>query len=92
MTVAHDIGDKRRFNATFKDPAGVLTDPTTVTSEVRDPAGTVTTPSPVTDGTGLWHLDVSFNLAGRWVIKIIGAGVVEATEEIEVWIRKGGTT
>lgn len=90
MTVAHDIGDKRRIVATFKDPAGVLTNPTTVTSQVRDPAGTITTPTPANDGPGIFNLDITFDLAGRWIIKIIGAGTIVATEETEIWIRTGG--
>jgi len=90
MTVAHDIGDKRRIVANFKDPAGVLTNPTTVTSKVRDPAGIITTPSPVNDGVGIFNLDITFTLPGRWIIKIIGEGTVVATEKTEVWIREDG--
>ena len=90
MTVAHDIGDKRTFKATFKNAAGVLTDPSTVSSSVRDPAGTITTPTPANDNVGEYSLAISFNLPGRWIIKIIGTGAVEATEKTEIWIREDG--
>ena len=90
MTSAFDIGDKRRFNAVFQDDAGIAKDPSAVTVSVRDPAGVVTNPSAVNDSVGFWHVDISFNLPGRWIIKIIGTGAVESAEKTEVWIREDG--
>lgn len=88
MTSAFDIGDRRRFKASFKDDKGVPANPSLATVTVRAPDGTITNPTLINDGVGEFHVDISFDISGRWIIRIIGTGNVESVEETEVWIRK----
>lgn len=86
MANVYDIGDIVRVSVEFKNIAGTLTDPTTVTLRYRDPSGvmtdwTVTSGQIVKDGTGLYHADLSPTAAGIWTYRFIGVGNLQAAEE-----------
>jgi hypothetical protein len=67
---------------TFKNTAGALTDPTTVTLTVRRPDGTVDTPTAVKDSTGTYHADyTSTTQAGAYVWRWSGTGALIADSE-----------
>ena len=98
VTTAHDIGDVRRLQATFKDTAAVLTDPTTVTFKIREPDGTITTKigtggGLVNPSTGVWYFDFTIAQQGRhsWSMEGTGGGVI-ALEEQEFYARVKDTS
>lgn len=72
----------------FKNAAGVLTDPTTVSLEWRvfsdDDVTTWVFPTNAEiqkDSTGLYHADIPVTKAGVHTFRWIGDGVVNAAEE-----------
>lgn len=74
----------------FKNAAGALADPTTVTLRWRGPDGIETTwtrPAAgpdtqiVKDSTGVYHADIAVLLPGLHYFRWKGAGVVDAAEE-----------
>ena len=92
VTSAHDIGDRRRLQATFKTVAGVLADPTTVTFNIREPDGTVTTKIGTSGGlinpsVGVWYYDFTIAQQGRHAWSMAGAGSVITLEEQEFYAR-----
>lgn len=99
-TTAHDIGETRRFQATFKDLAGDNTDPSTATIIVREPdgvetteSGTVATPANLTNSaTGVWHYDFALTKTGRHIVRWSGTGNVATAERDEFWVRQKGTS
>jgi len=82
-----DIGDRRRFRATFRASDGITTD-TTVAVKILAPDGTSTSPTPVSDGAGVYHHDMTFTMAGRWVIRWTGTGAVVTSEERYIDVRR----
>ncbi len=84
-----DIGDIVRATATFRNIAGVATDPTGVTFKLRKPDGTTTTyvyPTDaqlVKDSTGNYHVDVTVTLAGFYEWRFEGTGTVTASVDGE---------
>ena len=84
MTDTYDVGDQVTLQATFRNTAGVLTNPTTTTLKYKDPSGNVTT---VNDGditsvsTGVKSYNVIIDEAGQWWYRFSGAGAVVAAEE-----------
>ncbi len=91
-TPAHDIGDLRRLTGQFKDIAGVVKDPTTITFKMREPDGVLTThvfPAVIVkDSTGTYHVDFTITKAGRHVWRFEGTGDVVATEEQDFFARR----
>ncbi len=84
----YDIGDAPVATATFRNIAGVLTDPTTVTVKLLSPEGTQTTITPTNPSTGVWSAQVpTFTAPGIWVVKFFGTGAVVAAEETKMQVR-----
>lgn len=75
-----------RVTATFTVDDAV-TDPTTVTAVIRTPGGVNTTyvfgvdAELVKDSTGVYHVDVAADQAGRWVYRFVGTGAAAAAGE-----------
>lgn len=97
MTInSYDVGDLIRCTGTFTNAAGTAVDPTTVTFKVEDASGDVTSyvydtdPEVVRDGTGVYHVDVSIDEAGRWQFRWESTGTGQAAGESEFWIRPAG--
>lgn len=84
---SYDVGDLIPLTFTFRNPAGTLTNPTTVTLSIRDPAGTTTTPTPVNASTGVYTHDLTPNLPGLWEYRIVGTGAVAEAGEGALWAR-----
>lgn len=89
----YERDDVVRLRATFLSYAREFTDPSAITLSVKDPnattvhyyyaSGTVTR-----DGTGIYHVDVNFNVTGRWTYRWRGSGTIAgATEDTYVDIR-----
>lgn len=82
-------GDLVRISGVFKDVAGTLIDPGTVTLKVTKPDGTTTTytyggsPAVVKDSTGNYHVDASADQTGRWLYTWISTGTGQAAENGE---------
>jgi len=94
MTTSYDIGDGRRFTATYTDIDGAAADPTTVTVRIREPDGTVTAYVYGTDAevvkstTGVYYVDWTFNQTGRHQVRWEGAGDVTTAQQTEVYVRR----
>ena len=70
----------------FKDSAGTLTDPTTVSLIYRAPDGTETTITyagggVTKDSTGVYHADVTCSVVGDWYYRFVGTGAAVAVDE-----------
>lgn len=84
MLGSFDIGSKIQLTGTFRNLAGVLTDPSAVTCTVRDPANNTTTPTATSSGSaGIWNATVDLTGAapGVWYARFSGTGTVQAAEE-----------
>lgn len=97
--LSYDIGDVvsiRTYSAAgegFKDAAGVLTDPTTVTLIVREPDSTETTYTYVAtqitrDSAGRFSKDYSPDQSGVHYYRWIGTGAVAAAFEGAFFVRQ----
>lgn len=94
MANSYDKGDKVRLKATFRNDAGALADPTTVTCRVLAPDGTKTAytyagAQVIKDAVGSYHLDLSLIVSGVWQYRWEGTGMVETAEES--WLSVRGT-
>lgn len=85
-----DVGDAQRSTVTFVT-SGTASDPTTVTAMLRSPSGTETSQvygttgsNVVRDGTGVYHLDVTWSTPGTWAMRWKGTGAVIAAVETTV--------
>ena len=73
--------------ATFRNAAGQLVDPATVTCEYKKPDGTVTTlvygqdAAVVKDSTGVYHADLNANVSGTWYYRWSSTGPNQAADE-----------
>lgn len=83
-----NIGDEVEVGYTFKNSAGVATDPTAVTLKIQTPAGVETSHVYGTDinvtrsGAGIYAYPLEFAESGIYTIRWIGTGaVVKADEE-----------
>jgi hypothetical protein len=83
----YDYGDGIRATCTFKDILGVIASPTAVAVKIKDPAGTVTTPAATNDATGVYHVDLTLNVEGKWHIRFEGTGTVIAAQEVQIKVR-----
>jgi hypothetical protein len=76
-----------RITMTFRDDAGTLTDPTTVTVKTYDPCGGEETYVYLTDAEiqkssiGIYYADITPDSAGRWHYRWETTGPVFATED-----------
>lgn len=91
----YQVGDLVPLEATFRNTAGVATNPTGVTLTVRAPDGTVTTPTPTNPSTGVYHFDLAASQAGLYWYTFKGTGTVTAADRNsfyveEDWITTGG--
>jgi hypothetical protein len=79
------------MEATFKNAAGALANPTTVTLRIQKPDGTIasyTNASGLTsDTTGIWYRDHDIDVAGTWQFRFEGTGTIKATHESAFRIR-----
>jgi len=93
-TEAFDVGDLKRLSWTTKNLAGALADPTAMALKVRLPDYTLTSKSfpadaeVVHDATGTFHYDLTFALAGRYVVGFHATGAVVEAERLELWARQ----
>lgn len=85
-----DVGDAQRCTCSFAI-GNTLSDPTTVTAMLRSPNGIETSQvygqtssSIVRDGTGVYHLDVTWTTRGTWAMRWKGEGAVIAAVETTV--------
>jgi hypothetical protein len=80
-------GDVRRVSGSFTNPAGVATDPTTITVRWRHHRGTETAwvygtdTQVVKDSVGAYHADIPITVSGLYYYKFEGTGAVQAAEE-----------
>lgn len=84
-----DIGQAITSTATFRDPAGVATDPTTVTATLLAPDGTSTSPAITNGGVGIRSVTFTPSVAGTWVVTWTGTGAV-ADREYGVYVVRPG--
>lgn len=81
-----DVGDLKTIAITFRDEDGTPTDPTTVMLVLTDPVGTATTftfgvdAGLIKDSTGVYHMDYTPTIAGRFLVRWIGSGVIDVVE------------
>lgn len=78
MAGPYDKGDTIRVTCTFKNSAGVDTDPTAVVARVQDPAGVETTPTVTKSATGIYYIDVTPSLSGTYYYRFEGTGALVA--------------
>ena len=86
----YSVGDSVTFTGTFRDAAGAVADPTTITLKVEAPDGTETTytyalGTVTKDSTGVYSKAVTLSSAGTWSYRFIGAGSVVATIDGQVY-------
>lgn len=90
----YDLGDAVRCTALFRNLAGVLFDPTTVSVSVRKPDGTITTKVYGTDAeviktsVGNYYIDVNGNASGNWFYRWFSTGTGQAAAERPFIIRR----
>ncbi len=96
VTTSYDPGDTKRLNATFKDIAGVLTDPTTTTFTLVEPDGVVVThnvvgPDLINPSVGVFYVDFPITKEGNHSWSIAGTGLVAQKNEGEFYARRQNT-
>lgn len=87
---AYDIGDLVELQCTFRNDAGVATNPSTVSLRVKEPDGTTTTyaQGTLTNGSaGVWTKNVTPDQSGTWYYRFIGTGAVAQEEEGAFYVR-----
>ena len=93
MATVYDIGDAPVVTCTFRDLAGTLTSPTTVTAKLVEPDGTQSDLSPVEESTGVYSATVpTIDQAGTHTVKFFGAGALVAAEELSFRVRSTKVT
>lgn len=89
MAITYDIGDAPTVTATFRDIAGTLTSPTTVTAKLLAPDGVQTNLTPASSAAGIWSVTVpTFALSGRYRVKFFGTGAITAAEEVSMFVQR----
>jgi hypothetical protein len=92
---AYDDGDLIVVTGTFTDRNGAPIDPDTVSFLVKNPSNVITTyvfgtdAELVQDSTGVYHVDISANITGKWYYRYVSTGIGQAAEEGEFLIKKG---
>jgi hypothetical protein len=84
----YDIGDAVRVSVTFRNEAGALANPTSVTLTVRAPDETVTTVSNSTSTTGIYSGVVTPDAEGVWRYRFTGTGAVAQAQEGMFTVRR----
>jgi hypothetical protein len=84
----YQVGDLVRISAVFRDIAGALVDPSTVSLKVTKPSGTQNTytfalSQVIKDSTGNYHYDASADAAGLWRYTWSSTGSGQAAENGE---------
>jgi len=83
-----------RTTTPFRDRDLEPTHPTTVTILIKPPGQVATTHeygvdlAVVRESAGVYELDVTCNLPGKWEARIIGDGVIKAVDEIHWTIER----
>src|SRR6185295_8865126 len=80
----YQVGDPLPLTGTFRNSAGNLADPTTVTLSVRKPDGALLTPTPTSTLTGIWTYTVpsaTNDTPGLWWYTFTGTGAVAAVQQ-----------
>ena len=73
------VGQEKKYTATFK--ADAVAAATTVTVTIKDPDGIESNPTTTTSATGVYEFDLLFTKSGRWDIKVVGSGGVNAATQ-----------
>lgn len=81
-------GQQVRFTGTFKNEAGALADPTTVTFRLKAPDGTLTTPTASSTSTGVWTALATLTQEGTYHFRFEGAGAIVAANEDAVVVTR----
>lgn len=87
-----DRGDKTRVTCTFTNDAGSATDPTAVTARYLKPTGSKTVLVYLTDAalvkstTGVYYVDITPDIPGRWTVRFEGTGTVAQTDETSFYV------
>lgn len=90
---SYDKGDLARSSNTFKNASDVVTNPTTVTVKVEDPSGNEssyvygTDSEVVRDSTGVYHIDITTDEVGTWVVRWVGTGAVAQVDEDPFFVK-----
>lgn len=85
------LGTLVTFTGTFKNAAGVLTNPTVVTLTIEAPDGTVTaytTLQLTNPSVGAWTKALNLNQSGDWLYRFDGDGAVDAQNEGVVTVER----
>jgi hypothetical protein len=96
MTIKeYDLGDAVTVRAAFTNPTTqAALDPDAVFFKYKNPAGTIVTlqygsdAALVKDSTGIYHVDVNANAAGKWLYRFYSTGTGQAAEEGAFKIRR----
>jgi hypothetical protein len=79
------VGGTEVVTATFRDSAGALADPTSVTVTIEDPDGNQAAGVAVNQSVGIYTVDVTCDDAGYWFVRVVGTGNnVDAISETTV--------
>lgn len=88
-------GQTIKLTATFKNSAGSVATPTTITLKLKNPAGTITTytyaDSQLTlDSTGVLSYTFQPTASGNWQYRFASTGTPATATEGEIYIRPTG--
>lgn len=94
-SIRHWVGEYVTLRATFKDDAGTLTDPTTVTFRVKPPGGTVTTYTLadltlIRNSVGVFSKSVLLTASGNWQWEAEAEGAVDKIERHMFFVASTG--
>lgn len=91
--MAIEVGDRKVVQTTFRDEAGVLTDPSIVVGEYRKPSGTAPVSlTPVVASTGVWRMTLpTFDEPGIWSWYIAGTAGLIASDQGYIKVNPKGT-
>lgn len=89
----YTLGQSPKLQATFRDDAGTLTDPTTVVFKVRTPGGVETTYTSAdgvaNDSPGVWSYQLApLDEAGTWAYRVVGTGALDAAGEAQLFAER----
>lgn len=82
MALQVTIGTQITIYGEFRDEDGVLTDPSTVKSQIRTPAGTETEISNTNESTGVFSATYTPTVAGTYVYRWHSTGPTCVTEDV----------
>ena len=79
-------GSTLKLTATFKNAAGQIADPTTITVSTKAPGANgdvviksyLVDPEVVRDGVGVYSYEVTLSTGGTWTCRFVGTGTVKA--------------